>query len=42
MVCRLNNGKDGIAIDLQEDNQKVNFCHFKFEMSIVYGDRDDE
>lgn len=36
MVWGLSNGKNGVAIDLQEDSKEVNFCHFKFEMFIVY------
>lgn len=42
MVWGLSNGKSRVAIDLQEDSKEVNFCHFKFEMLIVYWDRDDE
>lgn len=32
----LSNGKNGVAIDLQEDSKEVSLCHFKFEMFIVY------
>lgn len=36
MAWGLSNGKNGGAIDLQENNQEACFCYFKFELLIAY------